>query len=106
MKYRNVTTAPEFEWDEKKRESTIKKHGIDFADAARIFDGRPTVHVPSKRPDEDRWIATARLSGRFVSVVYTYRDSRIRIITTRRAWKNEQREYYKNFPGGCDPPEG
>ena len=102
------STAPQFdfEWDEGKRKSTLLKHGIDFLDAARIFDGRPTVHAPSKYPDGDRWIATARLSGRFVSVVYVHRNGRIRIITARRARRNEQREHHKNFPGGCDPPKG
>ena len=106
MEETSSDTAPGFEWDEEKRELTLIKHGIDFADAARIFDGRPAVHAPSKHPDEERWIATSKLSGRLVSVVHTYRDGRIRIITARRARRNEQREYHKNFPGGCDPPEG
>lgn len=100
------TTTTEFEWNERKRESTIEKHGIDFEDAIRIFDGRPVVHAPSSYPDEDRWLTTGRLSGRMVSVVWTYRSSKIRIITARRAGKNEQRRYHKSHLGGCSPPEG
>ena len=99
------STATSVEWDERKRESTLVKHGIDFFDATRIFDGRPVVLAPSKYPDEERWIATGKLSGQMFSVVCAFRDSRIRIITARRARKNEQREYHENHPGGCDPPE-
>ncbi len=102
----NGMTSNPFEWDEDKRSSTLVKHGIDFLDAVRIFDGRPALHAPSYHPDEERWVATGRLSGRMVSVVYTYRGDRIRIITARRARKNEQRKYHKNHPGGCGPPQG
>ena len=102
----NGTTANRFEWDENKRSSTLKKHGIDFLDATRIFDGRPVLHAPSDRPGEERRVAIGKLSGQIVSVVYTFRADAIRIITARRARKNEQREYHENHPGGCDPPEG
>ena len=100
-----MATSKECEWDDQKRRSTLEKHGIDFFDAAGIFDGRPTVHAPSKQPGEERWITTGRLNGLIVSVVWTHRDGRIRIITARRAWKNEQREYHKHHPEGCNPPE-
>ena len=96
----------EFEWHEDKRVLTLSKHGIDFIDAIRIFDGRPVAHAPSGHPDEERWVATGKLSRQMVSVVYTYRGDKIRIITARRARKNEQRKYHENHPGGCDPPEG
>ena len=99
------TRANQFEWDEDKRALTFAKHGIDFLDAIRIPDGRPVLHAPSDRPGEERWVATGKLSRQMISVVYTLRDDSIRIITARRARKNEQREYYKNHPGGCDPPE-
>ena len=100
-----ISKQTEFEWDEEKRGSTLEKHGIDFHDAARLFDGRPTLHAPSKQPGEERWVVTGSLNGSIASVVYTFRDGRIRIITARRARKNEQREYHENHPGGCDPPE-
>ena len=99
-------TETEFEWDERKRESTLEKHEIDFLDATRIFDGRTVVHARSNHPDEERWIATSKLSGQMVSVVYPFRGDRVRIITVRQARKNEQREYNKNHPKGCDPPQG
>ena len=60
------TRANQFEWDEDKRSSTRVKHGIDFPDAIRIFDGRPLLHAPSKRPGEERWVATGKLSRQIV----------------------------------------
>lgn len=101
-----ATKPKQFEWDEGKRVLTLSKHGIDFEDAIRIFDGRAAVHAPSDRPDEERWVATGMLSRRMVSVVYTFRGDKIRIITARRARENEQRKYHENHPGGCGPPEG
>lgn len=100
------TTHDQFEWDEEKRSSTLVKHGIDFDDAIRIFDGRPAVHAPSDHPDEERWVVTASLNERIVTVVYTFRGDTIRIITARRARKDEERKYHESHPGGRDPPEG
>ncbi len=94
------------EWNEDKRSSTLLKHGIDFLDAVRLFDGRAVLHVPSNHPGEERWIATGMLSGRMVSEIYTLRSDLIRIITARRARKNEERQYHQSHPGGGDPPEG
>ena len=47
-----------FEWDENKRRANIRKHGIDFLDAATIFEGK-TVVIMDDRSDyaEDRYIA-------------------------------------------------
>ena len=100
------TTHDQFDWDAEKRSSTLVKHGIDFDDAIRIFDGRPAVHAPSDHPDEERWVVTASLNKRIVAVVYTFRGDAIQIITARRARKDEERKYHESHAGGCNPPEG
>ena len=64
------------------------------------------VHVPSNHPGEERWVATVMLSGRMVSVIYTLRSDLIRIITARRARKNEEQQYHQTHPRGGNPPEG
>ena len=92
------TKPPKFEWDENKRRSTLKKHGIDFEDAARILVKQAVVRTRSDRLSEKRWIATGAIDERIISVVYTFRRNVIRIITARRARKNEKREYYKIHP--------
>ena len=94
----------EFEWDDAKRRSTIRKHGIDFKDAKLIFDGRPVLHAPSNQKGEERWIAVGSLEGFLISVIYTFRGEKIRLITVRRANRREREHYDEKIGGGNDPP--
>lgn len=93
----------EFEWNEDKRQATLRKHRIDFADAIRIFDG-PVLETLSWHPAETRWAAVGIVNGKEIFVVYTVRDGRYRIITARRAGEHERREYYAYVFGGGEPP--
>ena len=55
-----------FEWDEAKRERTLKDRGLDFADARPLFDGRPVVEFPAKTPTEARTLTIGQLGdGKF-----------------------------------------
>ena len=96
----------EFEWDESKRLSTLKKHKIDFEDAIRIFDDRRAAHVPSRYPGEDRWLTIGDIDGLRIMVVWTLRGTTKRIITARRIGKNDRGKYYTNDPGGSAPEQG
>ncbi len=86
-----------FEWDEKKNAANIKNHGIDFLDAALIFES-PTIEAIDDRADygEVRYIALG-LSGQTVlNVVYTRRDEDVfRIISARRANRHDAEKYYR-----------
>ena len=92
-----------FDWDERKSELNLAKHGIDFEDAVEIFYGAIILHR-SDRYNEERWIAIGSLGDRLIAVVFTRRAEVIRIISARRARKNEEREY-RNAEMGR-PPEG
>ena len=92
-----------FEWDEQKNLLNIAKHAIDFDDAIQLFYG-PVFVRRSDRNNEERWVAVGSLEGRLIAVVFTWRADVIRIISARRAWKNEEREY-RNAKMGR-PPEG
>ena len=92
-----------FEWDENKRRSVLERHGIDFEDAVQIFDG-PVWETVSPRTGEQRWLAIGVVNGIEIAVVYTIRNSRRRIITARRAGKDERRDYHAHVIGGGDPP--
>lgn len=81
-----------FEWDEAKRRKNIEKHGIDFVDAALVLLDL-TVDVPSGYAMEPRRKATGYWDGKLITVVYTLREGKTRIISARRAWANEQRAY-------------
>ncbi len=50
----------EFEWDEAKNRSNLRKHGLDFADAATAFDGPPLV-----APDEEYGKSGFALKGKW-----------------------------------------
>ncbi len=87
-----------FEWDESKRLSNIRKHGIDFSDVPAIFDGS-IVTVEDERFDygEQRFVTFGLLQGHVVAVVHTESYDYIRIISTRKATKNEQKTYFEQI---------
>ncbi len=96
-------TPTGFEWNDDKSRANLDKHGIDFDDAIEIFYG-PTVFHRSDRNNEERWVAIGSLEDRLIAVVFTRREDVIRIISARRARKNEESEY-RNAEMGR-PPEG
>ncbi|MEO0680654.1 MAG: BrnT family toxin [Pseudomonadota bacterium] len=81
-----------FEWDEAKRAANLAKHGVDFADAARLEWGA-AVPVPDHRRDygERRVIALVPLDGRLHVCVHVLRGRRVRIISLRKANARERR---------------
>ena len=85
----------QFEWDERKNESNLAKHGLDFADAPRLFPS-PLRTFPDDRQDygEDRWIGFGLLDNRVIAVTFTEpEEDTIRIISMRRALAHERKQY-------------
>lgn len=85
-----------FEWDESKRQANLAKHHIDFWDARQIFDG-PVFEKVQRRRDEDRVLAIGLLQGVEIVVVYAIRGNRRRIISARRAHRDERQAYAKHL---------
>lgn len=85
----------EFEWDDDKTAANLAKHRVDFIDAAQIFAG-PTVQLIDEREDygEQRVRAIGEHDGRIYVVVYTIRQSRLRLISAWKAGKNDREKYY------------
>lgn len=90
-----------FEWDERKSEANLIKHGILFDDASDIFYG-PVILYPSDRKNEERWVAVGALENKLIAVIFTRRAGAIRIISARRARKHEERAY-RNAKMGRSP---
>ena len=87
-----------FGWDEAKRKSNIAKHGFDFADAARVFEGATFTFEDDRFAyDEQRYITLGMLKGTVIVISHTEQKDVIRIISMRKATKNEQNNYYKGF---------
>ncbi len=88
----------EFDWDEEKRKANLRKHGVDFVGIDELFGGE-TVTILDDRFDypEQRFVSFGLLEGRVIAVAHTETESMIRIISARKATKNEEESYYKTI---------
>jgi uncharacterized DUF497 family protein len=93
----------EFEWDEKKRERNWRIHRVDFNDARSVLDNYALIRR-SDRHSEVRYQIFGYVDEREVTVICTIRKNCCRIISARRARKDERRKYYGRLPGRT--PEG
>ena len=86
-----------FTWSETKRKANLKKHGLDFADAERMFSG-PMVLIEDKRRHygEQRMIGVGLLEVMVVVMVHVESDDQIRIVSMRKADSDETDLYYQN----------
>lgn len=88
----------EFEWDEQKAATNLKKHGVSFHEAGTVF-GDPmaiTFHDP-EHSDEEHRLLTFGLSrsDRLLVVSHTDRSGKVRIISARVMTKHERKIYEK-----------
>ena len=88
----------QFSWDEAKRKANIAKHGLDFADASRVFES-PIVLFEDDRQayGEQRMIGIGLLESLVVFIVLVDSETHIRIISMRKADSNETDLYYQNI---------
>ena len=78
-----------FEFDTAKSESNRTKHGIDFIEAQGLWNDPMLLEIPAKTDDELRYLVVGLVDGRHWSAVITYRGENIRLISVRRARKEE-----------------
>lgn len=92
-----------FEWDEEKNKRNILKHSIDFAGAVLIFLDNNRIEAVDERIDyrETRYRTIGIVNGIVLCVVYTIRNFNYRIISARRANKNEREVYLYNRQITC-----
>jgi uncharacterized protein len=83
-----------YQWDRKKAKANLRKHGVDFAEAATVFTDDLALTTADDYPDEERFVSIGRNElGRVLVVVYSWRGEHIRIISARRANSRERRKY-------------
>ena len=89
---------PIFEWDENKNKMNLAKHKISFDDAAKAYLDPNRIDYYDKKhskPNEDRWIFIGATAGMVLFVVETEPcENIVRIISARRALKQEREVYY------------
>lgn len=86
-----------FEWDDAKAALNFRKHGVTFEQAAYAFLDPFGVEWLDERASygEERVLLLGMSSGQILSVVYTERHDRIRIISARKATRYENDKYYR-----------
>jgi len=86
----------EFEFDPVKAASNFKKHGVRFTDAEQVLHDPSAVTIED--PDalgEQRFVTLGMDSlQRVLVVVYTQRGERTRLISARKASRNEAKQYH------------
>ena len=93
-----IVQRVEFEWDDIKDNACFESRGFDFAYAIRAFFDPQRIVVQDRRRDygEDRYRLIGMIDGRAYVVVYTMRNSTVRIISTRKANPKEVTDYEHN----------
>lgn len=86
----------EFEWDPAKAKTNIRKHRVTFDYATRVFLDQNRIERPDEgeHEGEERWQVVGRVAEFVLVVIYVPRSDRIRIISARRAKRNELIDYW------------
>ena len=91
-----------FHWDEGNSVKSWKRHGVTQAEAEQVFLNRPLVVGEARRhaAKEARQFVLGRTDqGRELTVVFTFRESLLRVISARPMSRKERRVYAQNQEG-------
>ncbi|HRU70313.1 MAG TPA: BrnT family toxin [Kiritimatiellia bacterium] len=83
----------DFEFDPDKSATNLKKHGIDFLEAQALWEDADRLIVPARTQGEARYMLVGKMGQKHGSAIFTYRGEAIRIISVRRARKEEVDAY-------------
>ncbi|GHT01725.1 toxin [Bacteroidia bacterium] len=84
-----------FEFDNDKSVSNRAKHGINFVDAQKLWND-DVLELSTQYPNEERYLVIGHIEGKFWTAVITYRENVTRIISVRRARKQEVLDYVES----------
>lgn len=89
----------QYRYDKAKKAANLKKHGLDFDDAKQVIESVKSLTFEDNRFDygEQRFITLGLLQGFLVVIVTSETENEIRIISMRKADKNEQAIYQANI---------
>jgi len=78
-----------FEFDSNKSETNKRKHGTDFVEIQVLWEDPDMIQIPARTEDQARFLVIGKIEHVVWSVVITFREERIRIISARRSRNNE-----------------
>ena len=98
--YNIIMNTLSFTWDANKAKSNLAKHGVSFEEAQSAFDDlfARLIPDPDHSKEEERFILLGlSITGNELVVSHCYRDNAttIRLISARKATKNEANEYWR-----------
>jgi len=89
-----------FEWDERKNAENKRKHGVSFEEAQTVFYDDRAILIDDPDEDEERFVLLGLSTAlRTLVVCHCYReeDQAIRIISARKAGKDERADYERRW---------
>lgn len=91
-------------WDEAKRRTNLAKHGLDFMDAGEVLDSLYRLDIAVQRGEEQRVLSISYALGflAVLTVVHTERNGAARVISFRRASRDEREAYDAWLEDECD----
>jgi hypothetical protein len=75
----------EFQYSQSKSEINLKKHGIDFEEAQKLWLDQETIIIPARNEGETRWMVIGQIAQSHWTAIITVRGESIRIISVRRS---------------------
>ncbi len=96
---RAYNATVEYEWDKDKADANLRKHRVDFADAALVLEDELASTMRDLYSGHEERFVTLGCdpNGRLLVVVYTWRGERARLISAREATNKERRDYERNL---------
>ena len=85
-----------FEFDPRKSQANLEKHGIDFIAAQALWGDPALLEIPARPVDEPRWLVIGRIQSKHWSAVITRRGQATRLISVRRS-RPEEIQLYEQF---------
>ena len=86
----------DFEFDSRKSDANLKKHGIDFVTAQALWSDPDRLEITARSLDEPRIQVIGRIGNLVWSAFITMRRDRMRIISVRRARDEEKAAYLQD----------
>ncbi|MEO6080874.1 MAG: BrnT family toxin, partial [Steroidobacteraceae bacterium] len=95
-----------YAWDEDKRQSNLRDHGLDFVDAQAVFAGLTFTFEDNRFAyGERRFMTLGLLNGIPVSIAHTETSAEIRVISFRKATDNETQILFSQIQDQHPPPK-
>jgi uncharacterized DUF497 family protein len=82
-----------FEHDERRSAANLKKHGIDFKAAQRLWEDSEILEIQARSEDEPRFLYIGLIDGKHWSAITTLRAEKLRLISVRRSRQSEVELY-------------